>query len=134
MNSTIGTSTASAVLHDGDSHPDRVLSRALVRTASLLELNQGELARILGVSDSSVSRLVSEARQVDTHSKEGELALLLVRVYRSLDALVGGDLQARRAWLRSHNAALNGTPAVLLQSATGLVNTVAYLDSARARL
>lgn len=118
----------------GDLHPDRVLSRALVRTAGLLELSQAELARILGVSDSSVSRLVGEARQVDAGSKEGELALLLVRVYRSLDALVGGDAQARHAWLRSHNAALNGTPAALLQSAAGLVNTVAYLDSARARL
>ncbi len=119
---------------EGDLHPDRILSRALVRTSALLELSQAELARILGVSDSSVSRLVSEARQVDAQSKEGELALLLVRVYRSLDALVGGDAPARRAWLRSHNTALNGTPAALMQSAAGLVNTVAYLDSARARL
>lgn len=126
--------SAAPIASQGDLHPDRVLSRALVRTAALLELSQGELARILGVSDSSISRLVSEARQVDAASKEGELALLLVRVYRSLDALVGGDAPARRAWLRSHNAALNGTPAALMQSATGLVNTVAYLDSARARL
>jgi len=131
MKSTIRSQTVPSV---SEPHPDRVLTRALLRTAGLLELSQVELARILGVSDSSVSRLASEARQVDAGSKEGELALLLVRVYRSLDALVGGDPQARRAWLRSHNAALNGTPAVLLQSATGLVNTVAYLDSARARL
>lgn len=114
--------------------PDQVLTQALLRTAELLELSQVELARILGVSDSSVSRLVSETRQVDASSREGEFALLLVRVYRSLDALVGGDAPARRAWLRSHNRALNGTPAALLQTATGLVNTVAYLDSARARL
>ena len=46
---------------------------------------------MLGVSEASVSRLVTGARTIDPESKEGELALILVRVYRSLDALVGAD-------------------------------------------
>jgi predicted XRE-type DNA-binding protein len=113
---------------------DKVLTKAVVRAADQLELNQAELARILGVSDSSVSRLINQARLIDPASKEGELALLLVRVYRSLDALVGGDKEQRLAWLRSRNRFMNARPADLLTTATGLVNTVAYLDSARARL
>ena len=69
--------------------PDAVLTKALLRAADLLGLSSRVLARILGVSEASVSRLASGARTIDPASKEGELALLLVRVYRSLDALVG---------------------------------------------
>ena len=114
--------------------PAAVLTEAVLRTSKLLALSNSELARILGVSDSSVSRLLAHGRQIDPASKEGELALLLVRMYRSLDALVGGDKDQRLAWLRSDNRALNGRPADLIGSAAGLVNTVAYLDSARATL
>lgn len=112
--------------------PDQVLTRAVLRAADLLGLSSAALARILGVSEASVSRLASGARSVDPQSKEGELALLLVRVYRSLDALVGTDASQRQAWLQGHNRALNGRPIDLIQRADGLVNVVAYLDAMRA--
>jgi hypothetical protein len=112
--------------------PDLVLTRAVLRAAELLELSGAALARTLGVSEASVSRLVSGARTIDPQSKEGELALLIVRVYRSLDALVGTDAGQRKAWLHSPNRGLNGKPAELIQSAAGLVAVVAYLDAMRA--
>ena len=112
--------------------PEVVLTKALLRAAELLELSSTSLARILGVSEASVSRLVSGARTVDPQSKEGELALLLVRVYRSLDALVGADAAQRKAWLHSPNRALNGRPAELIQRADGLVGVLNYLDAMRA--
>ena len=62
------------------------------------------------------------------------MALLLVRLYRSLDALVGGDPLQRSAWLASHNRELNGRPLDLIASTAGLVTLVAYLDGARATL
>jgi Protein of unknown function (DUF2384) len=112
--------------------PDVVLTKALLRAADLLELSSASVARILGVSEASVSRLASGARAVDPNSKEGELALLLVRVYRSLDALVGTDAAQRKAWLHGANRALNGKPADLIQRADGLVSVVNYLDAMRA--
>lgn len=112
--------------------PEAVLGKALFRAAGLLDLNHAAIARILGVSEASVSRLASGARRIDPQSKEGELALLLIRVYRSLDALVGTDAAQRKAWLHSHNRALNGVPAELIQSAAGLVAVVGYLDAMRA--
>ena len=112
--------------------PDAVLSKAVLRAAGLLGLSSRSLARILGVSEASVSRLASGSRSIDPASKEGELALLLVRVYRSLDALVGTDAAQRKAWLESFNRALNGRPIELLQRTDGLVHVVAYLDAMRA--
>jgi hypothetical protein len=58
--------------------------------------------------------------------------LLLVRVFRSLDALVGGNDDKRLAWMNSYNKALHGTPAELIKTAEGLVRTLAYLDGMRA--
>jgi uncharacterized protein (DUF2384 family) len=111
---------------------DAVLTKAVLCAAALLGLSSRALARILGVSEASVSRLASGSRAVDPASKEGELALLLVRVYRSLDALVGTDAAQRKAWLESPNRALNGRPIELLQRTDGLVHVVAYLDAMRA--
>ncbi len=111
---------------------EAVLTRAVLRAASLLGLSAGLVARVLGVSEASVSRLGAGTRRIAPDSKEGELALLLVRAYRSLDALVGADDAQRRAWMTSDNAALGGRPVDLIQRADGLVTVVAYLDGMRA--
>ena len=111
---------------------DLVLTKAVLRAATFLELPSNVLSRVLGVSEASVSRLASGSRTIDPSTKEGELALLLVRVYRSLDALVGTDAAQRKAWLHGHNRALNARPVDLLPRADGLVSVVAYLDAMRA--
>jgi hypothetical protein len=60
------------------------------------------------------------------------LALLLVRVYRSLDALVGTDEGKRMLWMTGFNEGLRGVPRQLVQRVDGLVATLAYLDAMRA--
>jgi transcriptional regulator with XRE-family HTH domain len=115
-----------------DADASLVLATATQRAAALLGLNGAALARILGVSEATVSRVLRGERGLPPGSKEGELALLLVRLYRSLDALVGNDESRRLAWMRSHNDALGGVPATLILAAQGLVAAVAYLDAMRA--
>lgn len=112
--------------------PGAVLTKALLKAADLLGLSSAALARVLGVSEASISRLVSGARTIHPASKEGELALILVRVYRSLDALVGTDAAQRKAWMENYNRALNGRPMELIERADGLVAVVSYLDAMRA--
>ncbi len=114
--------------------PDKslVLGKATTRAAIELSLSNAALARVIGLSEPTVSRVASGKRGVDPESKEGQLALLLVRLFRSLDPLVGSDGQKRVAWLRSHNKALNGTPTTLIETPQGLVTTLAYLDGMRA--
>ncbi len=114
--------------------PDKsfVLGKATIRAAQELGLSYAALARVIGLSEPSVSRIASGARGIDPVSKEGQLALLLVRVFRSLDPLVGSDATKRQDWLRSQNKALNGTPLALIETPYGLVTTLSYLDGMRA--
>ena len=111
-----------------------VLSRATVRAARFLALPQGELAEVIGVSSATLSRLANGQRQLEPGSKPWQLAALFVRLFRSLDAIVGSDDAAARAWLRSENGALGGVPLALIREPAGLVRTVDYLDAARARI
>jgi hypothetical protein len=112
--------------------PAAVLTKATLRAAERLEVPQRILARVLGVSAASLSRL-GRSRVIDPSSKEGELAALFVRLYRALDSLVGGSDQKASAWLAAHNEHLGGAPLELVQSVQGLVRTIEYLDSMRAR-
>lgn len=112
--------------------PGMVLAKATARTSVLLGLSGAALSRIIGVSEPTVSRILKGRLSLDPKSKEGELSLLLVRVYRSLDPLVGTDDQKRKDWMQSHNKALGGVPAQLIERADGLVATLNYLDGMRA--
>jgi transcriptional regulator with XRE-family HTH domain len=112
--------------------PGYVLAKATARATGLLGLSGAALARTIGVSEPTVSRILKGERTLDPKSKEGELSLLLVRVYRSLDALVGTDDQKRIAWMRGQNKALGGVPLKLIERADGLVATLSYLDGMRA--
>src|SRR3546814_4007325 len=70
--------------------PDAVLAKAVLRAADQLGLRQADLAAVLGIHRTAVSRL-KQNLSLDPGSKQGELALLLVRVARALYALTGGD-------------------------------------------
>jgi transcriptional regulator with XRE-family HTH domain len=112
--------------------PGSVLAKAVGRAGSMLGLSGAALARVIGLSEPTVSRLLRGEHRVNPASKPGELAALLVRVYRSLDALVGNDQALRIQWMTSFNRDLGGVPRDLIASAQGLVNTLAYLDGMRA--
>ena len=109
-----------------------VLTKAALRSAGLLGLSNSVLAKAVGLSEASISRMSSGVKAFEPGSKPAELAALVIRVYRSLDALVGNSEQHRRLWMSSYNRALNATPKEAIQSAEGLVRVVTYLDGARA--
>lgn len=111
-----------------------VLTKAVTRAAALLGLTQRQVAETLGLSGPTASRLFTgKYRLSPTRSKEWELAILFVRLFRSLDALWGHEGTAR-AWLETYNTALGASPLDLIRSAAGLVRVVDYLDHARGRV
>jgi uncharacterized protein (DUF2384 family) len=112
--------------------PAGVLSKAVVRAAEHLQLSRAALGRVLGLSAASVTRLHQGSLQLEPDSKAGELGLLLVRLFRSLDSIVG-DREAARTWVGTENLGLNGVPRDLMLTPQGLVHVVDYLDAHRAR-
>ncbi len=111
-----------------------VLAKGLVRAAEALGLSQAEVAGIVGSSPASISRTFARGRAIDPGSAEGRHALLLLRVFRSLDTLVGGDGEKARLWLRAKNHHLGAAPLGLLATTQGLVHVAEYLDAMRGTL
>ena len=108
-----------------------VLTKATCRAAALLHVSNAALADVLGVSASTVSRL-GEGRPIDPESPPGESALLFLRIFRGLDALLG-DAESCRRWLEAENTHLGGVPAELIRKVEGLVHVIEYLDAIRGK-
>jgi len=111
-----------------------VLSKATVRAAEQLDVRQAQLAKVLGLSAATTSRLAAGSWLLPQDSKAWELAAAFVRLYRSLAAITGGKAQAMRDWLHSGNDALGGEPAQRILTAEGLFHVIHYLDAARGRI
>jgi uncharacterized protein (DUF2384 family) len=110
------------------------LTKAVVRAGGILQIRQASVARILGVSPATVSRLYAGNYLLSPErGKEWEFALLFVRLFRSIDAILGHGNSAHK-WLAGHNTALNGCPADLIESTEGLVRVLHYLDAHRGRI
>ena len=65
-------------------------------------------------------------------AKAFELGVLFVRLFRSLDAIVGGDEAVARAWLANPNLALDAKPAEKIRTVPGLMDVITYLDARKA--
>ena len=109
-----------------------VVTKAVLRAADLLGISNKALGRIVGLSEASVSRMGSGGYTLAPGDKPFEIAVLFIRFYRALDAIVHGDAAVARAWLSNPNAALGGTPLAIIQTLPGLVHAIAYLDARRA--
>ena len=121
----------SILIRDPRKHPeaDRVLTTAFVRAAAMLHVNQATQAKIIGVSPSTISRLDRNTLKAD--SKTGELALLFLRVARSVLAYLGNNAEPARQWLHGMDRGLGGVPLEMMQNAEGLVNVADYIDAVR---
>jgi hypothetical protein len=91
-----------------------LLLQAVLRAADQLELSRG--------------------KGIEPTSKTGELALLLMRLYRSLAVLVGNDPAEMRHWFHTANHRTGGVPAEQAQRTESLVEIVHYLDAMQARV
>jgi hypothetical protein len=108
------------------------VTKAVLRAAGYLGISNKVLAAVIGVSEASVSRMGSGSYTLAPGDKAFELAVLFIRLFRALDAIVDGDASVAHAWLRNENSALGGRPLALIRSVPGLVHAVEYLDARRA--
>jgi hypothetical protein len=127
-----GNLMARAQARSTDLDKAALVGKSVLRAATRLGVSNRALAKIIGVSEPSVSRLAQGTFTLDPASKPFELALLFVRLFRSLDAITGADEAVARAWLRAANTALGARPLDLISHVSGLTDVIAYLDSRRA--
>lgn len=109
-----------------------VVTKAALRAASQLDMTNKAFATVVGLSEATVSRMRAGEYLLRPGQKAFELALLFIRLYRSLDAIVGGDDAVASAWLRNRNTLLDDEPLALIQTVPGLMNVIQYLDARRA--
>ncbi len=112
---------------------DQVLAKAVMRAAQQLGLSHAELGAVLGVHRTGISRLKHGGTLAPT-SKQGELALLLIRLARALYSLAGGDEIWIRHFMHNGNRITGGVPAEQVQSIQGLIDVLRFVDGIRGKL
>lgn len=106
-----------------------IVTKAFFRAVDDLGHKRIYVQRLLDRTGTTVSSLRSGNSRL--RGKDLEVALLYLRIYRSLSALMGGNMNQCRMWLEAPNRALGGNPQELITSIQGLVNVADYLDSMR---
>lgn len=113
--------------------PGVVALKAFNNACKELGLSRDDASLVIGVDKTTLSRNKDKGFDPN-NTKSGELCLQLVRVYRSLFAIAGGDKQFMRHWLTSENTALSGQPLKLMFSIDGLFRVNEYLDAMRGKV
>lgn len=113
---------------------ENVLTKAVRNLAKFYSLTGKDLSKIIGISESSASRISQGTKLISPHTKEGEMALLLLRVYRSLNAMVGNNHEKAKLWLNSQNKYFRNTPIEEMKTIPGLIGVLNYLDAMRGKL
>ncbi|GAA5183393.1 hypothetical protein GCM10025771_34900 [Niveibacterium umoris] len=111
----------------------RILTAALFEVGTRLDLSMAELGSAIGVDRSTVSRMKQHGRGLKEGSETWELSVQVVRMYRSLFALVGGQDEAARQWFNGAVESLGGEcPREMIRRVDGLVRVCDYLDAYQA--
>ncbi|MBW8190284.1 MbcA/ParS/Xre antitoxin family protein [Neiella marina] len=108
--------------------PADVLGKSTLNAGRHLGLSADQVGEIIGRGRTSITR-----NGIDPTSKVGDLAMLLVRLYRSVHTLMGGDAANIRHFMTSYNRGTQGRPIDQVFRVDGLVRVVSYLDAMRGR-
>ena len=111
-----------------------VLTKAICNLLKFYSLSGKDLSTIIGISESSASRISQGTKLISPHTKEGEMALLLLRIYRSLNAMVGNNHEKAKLWLNSQNKYFHNKPIEEMKTIPGLIAVLNYLDAMRGKL
>jgi len=129
-----GSSAMAVQAHPRQAPPgvneQQLLRKALQRAGEELGLSAQETAQAIGKSRTFFEQGRSHTR-IDPHTQR--MIALVLRLHRSLSALVGDDIEGMRHWMRTANRHTHGIPRHQLQDPEQLVELVQYLDTMRSR-
>lgn len=113
---------------------DVVLTKAICNMSKFYSLTGKDLSKIIGISEATASRLSQGVKRISPKTKEGEMALILLRIYRSLNAMVGNNHEKAKLWLNSENKYFHNKPIEEMKTIPGLIKVLNYLDAMRGKL
>ena len=108
---------------------EQVLTTAVINASNLLGLTDQQFADVINVSPQNLTKLKSGQYLLEDGSDSFKHAALLVRLFRSIDAIAFGDASVVKQWMKSKNLALNACPIEMIGEKVGLETVVSYLES-----
>lgn len=106
----------------------RVLTKAVLRAASIMELGQDQFALILGMSADTVERMQQGKWLLTEGSRPWARATLLVRLFVALDSMTADNRTMLRAWLTGQNTELGDAPINLIRQEDGLARVTGHVE------
>jgi transcriptional regulator with XRE-family HTH domain len=111
-----------------------LVTEAFVEAGRELGLTLAQMAAIIGVSSSTMKNYSRGAATIAS-TKDQELSLGFIRVYRALFAILGGNQEQMRYWMKTPNRHFNNqVPTDLAGNYQGLAELNVYLDAMRGRV
>lgn len=105
-----------------DLNSSEAITKAIENVKVNLALSSETLEEIIGVDPNSAAPITNDSQYF-------ECVELLIRVYRSIYAMTGGNGEAMRHWLNTPNYDfLDQAPIDRMKCRAGLVEAVNYLD------
>lgn len=105
-----------------------VVAKALTNVIDEFSLSPESASQILGIDLNMITKQSIEQCLKDSDSLE--LALMLIKIYRSLYAIVGGSQSAMTHWLTTDNRDFHGhSPLEQMRCQNGLTEVARYLET-----
>ncbi|AVN26604.1 antitoxin Xre/MbcA/ParS toxin-binding domain-containing protein [Acinetobacter indicus] len=105
----------------------KVLAKAVLSSAKQLGLTQEQLAIVLNLD----SMETLNSLELDPDSSQGELAIILIRIAISLDALTGGETKWMQHFMKSPSKLTKGIPIEQIQTTEGLTTVLNVTEGLR---
>lgn len=109
----------------------KILTQAVLNAAKYLGLNDRQLSSALEISTDELCDFRLGSNQLVENTKSFIRAVYLIRVYRSIFAIMGGDELVMHQWMKSPDTALDAIPIEIISTWEGLESVINYLDARR---
>ena len=105
----------------------RLLAKASWKAAEQLGMKPEQFLRILHLE--GIEDKFSDLQTLDPNSQSGEIAIILIRIYRAVYSLNGGDIQWMHHFLNSPNLLTGGVPIEQMESMNGLLAVLKAVEA-----
>ena len=106
----------------------KLLAKASWKAAQQLGLKPEQFVRILHLE--CVDMDLSDASlMLDPNSQSGEIAIIVIRIYRAVYSLNGGDIKWMHHFLNSPNSLTGGVPIDQMESMNGLLSVLKAVEA-----